>query len=127
MRSGKADKLPRNNRLVSWTHAPRDTDNGCSLRAVLSVHPPSGATGFSVLATFQGRPSALNFDIMEKFLRVADGEYRLGGSANFLIRGPKNEMVSLGGPQLLSKETHSAHFNIVLLYLSKSLYASEQI
>ena len=40
------------------------------------------------------------------------------GSANFLSRGPKNEMIPLGGPPLLSKEEHSAHFNIVLLYLS---------
>ena len=29
------------------------------------------------------------------------------GSANFLSRGPKNEMISLGGPQLLGKEKHS--------------------
>ena len=32
------------------------------------------------------------------------------GSANFLSRGPNP----------LSKEKHSAHFNIVLLYLSKN-------
>ena len=48
------------------------------------------------------------------------------GPANFLSQGPKNEMISLGGPQLLSKAKLSAHFNIVLLYLSKN-YASEQI
>ena len=47
------------------------------------------------------------------------------GSANVLSRGQKNERISLGGPQLLSKQKHSAHFNIVLLYLSKN-YASEQ-
>ena len=41
-------------------------------------------------------------------------------SAYFLSRGPKNEMMSLGGPQLLSKGKHSAHFNIVLFYLSKN-------
>ena len=48
------------------------------------------------------------------------------GPANFSSQGPKNEMISLGEPQLLSKEKLSAHFNIVLLYLSKN-YASEQI
>ena len=32
------------------------------------------------------------------------------GAANFLSRGPKNEMISLGGPQLLSKKKHSAFF-----------------
>ena len=38
-------------------------------------------------------------------------------------------MISLGGPQLLSKKKHSARFNIVLLYNipDKKLYASEQI
>ena len=40
------------------------------------------------------------------------------GHLHFLSRGPKNEMISLGGPQLLSEEKHSAHFNIVLLYLN---------
>ena len=39
------------------------------------------------------------------------------GSADFLSRGPKNEMISLGGPQLFSKKKHSARFNIVLLHL----------
>ena len=51
------------------------------------------------------------------------------GSANVLGRGPNNEMISLSGPQLVSKEKHSTHFNIVLLYLSKNyiyIYASEQ-
>ena len=38
------------------------------------------------------------------------------GSANVLSRGPINEMMSLGGPQLLSQEKRSAHFNIVLSY-----------
>ena len=42
------------------------------------------------------------------------------GSANFLSRGPTNEIISLGGPQLSSKKKHSARFNIVLLYLSKN-------
>ena len=41
-------------------------------------------------------------------------------SANYLSRGAKNETISLGGPQLLSKEKHSAHFNVVLLYLNKN-------
>ena len=38
---------------------------------------------------------------------------------NVLSRGPKDEMISLG-PQLLIKEKHSAHLNIVLLYLIKN-------
>ena len=42
------------------------------------------------------------------------------GSANFLSRGSKHEMISLGRPQLLGKEKHSTHLNIVLLYLSKN-------
>ena len=43
------------------------------------------------------------------------------GSANYLGRGPKNEMILLsGGPQLSSKKKHSERFNIVLLYPSKN-------
>ena len=60
---------------------------------------------------------------------TANSLYQRG--ANLSSRGPKNEMISLGGLQLLSKEKHSAHFNTVVLYLSKNdiygLYASEEI
>ena len=44
------------------------------------------------------------------------------GSANFLSRGTKNKMLSLGGPQLLGKKKPSAHFNIVLLYRRRKNY-----
>ena len=43
------------------------------------------------------------------------------GSANLLSRGSINEMISLGGPRLLSEEKHSAYLNIVLFYLNKTI------
>ena len=45
---------------------------------------------------------------------------QIGRRAILLRRGPKNEMMSLGGPQRFSQEKHSARFNIVLLYRIKN-------
>ena len=75
MRSGKAAALPADTDTVTWSHAPGDTAAGCSLQAVLKISPPVGATGFSVHATFRGRPSALSFEIGEVYERLDAGTY----------------------------------------------------
>ena len=54
--------------------------------------------------------------IVPRPIYLSRHDYDVGqGSVNCLSRGKTNEMISLGGPQLLSKEKHSARFNIVSL------------